>query len=284
MIQRLTVLSFYARQNPAAVSAAAGFFLPGAFCRHFFILCLLSFYASVLSGQERPGISIVAEMTFSEEFLHEVDVLLLCGPGELKRERFQMAGAEILELPLEESPGSRSSCQLLAEPPKGYSASYQVQGGGAYQADRNGCQFSRIEPGQNNSCQITISQDSVRITVYKEWIGASGEEDDVRVSLSCESGVYSGERFINEGSPDGWEIYNIDPGGVLCNVSETVRETFRPDIIDCQGLLILPGKGEECTLVNTKIVKRIEMLNRYGKIVMILLVLAIGLAAVKRLT
>jgi hypothetical protein len=124
----------------------------------------------------------------------------------------------------------------------------------------------------------------VRITVYKEWIGASGEEHDVRVSLSCESGIYSGQRFINEGLPDGWEIHEIDPEGVLCNVSETVRETFRPDIIDCQGLLILPGKGEECTLVNTKIVKRIEMLNRYGKIVMILLVLAIGLAAVKRLT
>ncbi|MCJ7815093.1 MAG: hypothetical protein MUP31_03480, partial [Xanthomonadales bacterium] len=67
-----------------------------------------------------------------------------------------------------------------------------------------------------------------------------------------------------------------------CNVSEEVRDIFRPDIIDCQGLWVLPGKGEECTLINTKIVKRIEMLNRYGKIVMILLVLGIGLVAVRR--
>jgi len=49
-------------------------------------------------------------------------------------------------------------------------------------------------------------------------------------------------------------------------------------------LYIRPGRGEECTLINTKIVKRIEMLNRYGKIVMIVLVLAVGLVAVKRLT
>jgi len=63
-----------------------------------------------------------------------------------------------------------------------------------------------------------------------------------------------------------------------------VRDNFSPDIIDCQGLYILPGKGEECTMLNTKIVKRIETLNRYGKFLMIFLVLAIGLAAVKRFT
>ncbi len=118
--------------------------------------------------------------------------------------------------------------------------------------------------------------------VYLEWIGPSGEEEDVRISLECESGNYSGIRYVNAGKPDGWEIRDIDPEGILCNVSEEVRDNFRPDIIDCQGLWVLPGKGEECTLTNTKIVKRIEMLNRYGKIVMILLVLGIGLVAVKR--
>ena len=122
------------------------------------------------------------------------------------------------------------------------------------------------------------------LTVYVEWIGPSGEEEDVKISLECESGEYSGYRFVNKGSPDGWEIYNIVPEGILCNVSEAVRETFSPDIIDCQGIYILPGRDEECTMVNTKIVKRIEMLNRYGKIVMIVLVLVIGLVAVKRLT
>ena len=122
------------------------------------------------------------------------------------------------------------------------------------------------------------------LTVYVEWIGPSGEERDVQISLECESGEYSGYRYINKGAPDGWEIRGIDPEGILCNVSEKVRETFRPDIIDCQGLYILPGRDEACTMVNTKIVKRIEMLNRYGKIVMIVLVLAVGLVAVKRLT
>ena len=246
--------------------------------------CAMSLCTTALFGQEGTQASIVAEMTFTEKFLDSVDVRFLCSSGELRTDEFQMISGETRELPLLASEGLRARCQLLASAPQGYSASYQVSGEGAYGADRNGCHFSGIRSGQDNRCQIEIAQDPVTITAYLEWIGESGEEDDVRVSLSCESGDYGGERFINEGSPDGWEIRNIDPEGVLCNVSEVVRDSFRPDIIDCQGLLIRPGKGEECTMLNTKIVKRIEMLNRYGKIVMVVLVLAIGLVAVRRMS
>ena len=126
------------------------------------------------------------------------------------------------------------------------------------------------------------TQDPARVVVYKKWVGMSGKAADVRIDLDCESGEYSGYRLINEGEPDGWEIRDVDPEGILCNVSEEVRENYRPDIIDCQGLYILPGHTEECTLVNTRVVKRIEMLNRYGKIVMILLIFGVGLMAVKR--
>ena len=126
------------------------------------------------------------------------------------------------------------------------------------------------------------SPEAARLVVYKKWIGMSGKAADVRIELDCESGDYSGFRMINEGEPDGWEIRDVPPEGILCNVSEEVRENFRPDIIDCQGLYILPGRTEECTLVNTRIVKRIETLNRYGKSVLILGVLAVGLLAMKR--
>ena len=126
------------------------------------------------------------------------------------------------------------------------------------------------------------SPEAARLVVYKKWIGMSGKAADVRIELDCESGNYSGFRMINEGEPDGWEIRDVPPEGILCNVSEEVRENFRPDIIDCQGLYILPGRTEECTLVNTRIVKRIETLNRYGKSVLILGVLAVGLLAMKR--
>jgi len=140
---------------------------------------------------------------------------------------------------------------------------------------------SKIVMAQEDSS--VALEEVATITVYKKWIGTTAEPD-VRISLDCESGDYSGERSINQGSPDGWEIRDVDAEGILCNVSEAVPENFRPDIIDCQGLYLLPGSEEECTLVNTKIVKHIEMLNRYGIFVMIVLFLAVGLVTMKRIS
>ena len=123
---------------------------------------------------------------------------------------------------------------------------------------------------------------SASLTVYLKWVGASGRESDVRISLDCEDGRDYGYRYINEDAAGGWDISGLGAAGMLCNVTEEERDSYRRDIIDCQGLYIVPGAREECTLVNTKIVKRIEMFNRYGVFVLILLVLGVGLIAIRR--
>lgn len=239
-----------------------------------------------------PGWSLVAEdagsatitigLGFEPDFPAAADLQLICSFGEPRQQGITLDSGDSVELHVSGFPPGGGTCQVRAIAVAGYSPEYTVSGGAAYRSDRNGCQFSRFEDAQASHCRVLMRQDPVTLTVYKKWIGGSGEEPDVRISLECESGEYGGFRHINEGSPAGWEISGIHPEGILCNVSETVRDTFRPDIIDCQGLYILPGRGEECTMVNTKIVKRIEMLNRYGKVVMIVLVLLIGLVAMKR--
>lgn len=240
--------------------------------------------ASTLSAEDRSVASIQLMVQFDPRIFETVDVELICSMEKRRSRIYAMTRNEprVLELGHLEERGN--SCQIRALLPAGYTVVYSVSGDNAYRADDNGCQFTDIDPGETSQCRVEVFQKPVRLTVYKKWIGPSGEEPDVQVILECEGGDYSGERFINEGKPDGWDIVNIGPDGVLCNVSEEVRETYRPDIIDCQGLWLLPGKGEECTMLNTKIVKRIEMLNRYGIVVMILLVLGVGLIAVRRLT
>jgi hypothetical protein len=233
-------------------------------------------------GQLDTRASIVVELQFEPDYPGTADFDLLCSFGEPGQRELTLSSGEKLELALTDLNATSGTCQLRALPVPGYAASYSVEGEAAYKADKNGCQYFGFKDGQLNSCRILLKQDPVELTVYKKWLGGSGEEEDVQVSLECESGDYSGYRYVNEGSPDGWEISQFDPEGILCNVSETVRDTFSPDIIDCQGLYIRPGRGEECTLINTKIVKRIEMLNRYGKVVMIVLVLVVGLVAAKR--
>jgi len=243
-------------------------------------------YTGQVLGQGQAGVqaSIVVDLQFEPDYPGAADGHLLCSFGDPRQREITISYGEKLELDLVDFKDSGASCQLWVLPVQGYQVSYAVKGDAAYKADQNGCQFFGFKNGQLNSCQILLTQNPVKLTVYKKWIGGSGEEEDVQVSLECENGDYSGYRYVNEGSPDGWEISQFDPEGILCNVSESVRDTFSPDIIDCQGLYIRPGRGEECTLINTKIVKRIEMLNRYGKVVMIVLVLAVGLVAVRRLT
>jgi hypothetical protein len=227
---------------------------------------------------------LTIDARFEKSRLVELELELMCNSGKPRSEYNTLANDGSFNWTIEFPPNAPTVCQLVARLPAGYSATYSAAGDSPSKSGSDGCQYRRITAGDQNQCRVEVTQDPVRLEVYLEWVGASGDEPDVRVSLECESGEYSGYRYVNAGSPDGWDIRDIDPEGILCNVSEEVRETFRPDIIDCQGLLILPGKGEACTLINTKIVKRIEMLNRYGKVIMILLVLAVGLVAARRLS
>jgi hypothetical protein len=247
------------------------------------LFCAFFLLPLVASGQAAPQKALISvDAQFESSRLPMLDLELLCSQAAPGRESIRLTENAQFDWATGELPGSQSNCALIANLPEGYTASFKVDGSSPQNANATACQFRPIKAGQKRQCQITITQDPVPLMVYLSWIGPSGEEEDVRVDLSCESGEYSGYRYVNEGKPEGWEIRDIDPEGILCNVNERVRDNFRPDIIDCQGLWIRPGKGEECTLTNTKIVKRIETLNRYGQLIMILLVLGVGLIAVKR--
>jgi len=122
----------------------------------------------------------------------------------------------------------------------------------------------------------------VELQVYKKWIGASGNETDVEIHLICRESDLFEPRYINRDQTDGWIIENVPDEGMFCDVREIEQDTFVADVSDCLNLLVIPGQAAECTMVNTKIVKRINMLNRYGLILMIAVMLGAGLAAVRR--
>jgi hypothetical protein len=124
--------------------------------------------------------------------------------------------------------------------------------------------------------------DAAEVLVYKKWVGATGDEAPVAVMLDCQGMGEFHQLKINEDKPDGWLIGDVPANGTYCSVLESVRDSFIPDDRDCQDLLVLPGSSVECTMVNTKRVKRIEMLNRYGVVMLIAFVLGAGLAAVHR--
>ena len=124
--------------------------------------------------------------------------------------------------------------------------------------------------------------DAAEVLVYKKWVGAAGDEEAVQIQLMCKGAGEFHPLSVNEDQPDGWLIADVPESGQTCSVLESVRDSFIPDDRDCRNLLVLPGTSVECTLVNTKRVKRIEMLNRYGVVMLIALIFGAGLAAVHR--
>jgi hypothetical protein len=124
--------------------------------------------------------------------------------------------------------------------------------------------------------------DAAEVLVYKKWVGATGDEAPVEIQLVCRGlGDFHPLR-VNQDEPDGWLIAEVPQSGSYCSVYEAIRDSFIPDESDCRELLVLPGSSVECTLVNTKRVKRIETLNRYGIVMLIAFILGAGLAAVHR--
>jgi hypothetical protein len=181
--------------------------------------------------------------------------------------------------------GVELTCLLGALPIAGQRLSFLGDGGSQVELTEEGCLFSGVKPGHANFCQITIESQQTSLTVYKKWIGASEREADAEVRLHCAAGFAAdaGPRLINQDKPGGWDLGITAADGIECDVFEVEREDFRADISDCQDLIIVPGASEECTMVNTKVVKMIQMLNRYGLVVMILVFMAAGMIAARKM-
>ena len=175
------------------------------------------------------------------------------------------------------------TCLLNAQPLPGHQLSFLGDGGSIFDADSPGCRFTGIRRGHSNFCQVEVEKQETSLTVFKRWIGASKKEQDVDVFLDCGEGRSYRALSINAGEPESWRVDVGLADGLVCSVSEEDSDSWISDTGDCRNLLILPGAREECTVVNTKVVKMIEMLNRYGLVVMILVFMIVGGFAARRI-
>jgi hypothetical protein len=181
-------------------------------------------------------------------------------------------------------PSGRSlNCLLGALPIPGQRLAFRGDGGSEVELTGEGCLFSGVQAGHANFCQIEVEQEHTSLTVYKKWIGTADPEPDVEIRLLCNDGEAPESRQINQDRPGGWKLQVTDPDGLECDVFERERDDFRADISDCQDLIVRPGAREECTMVNTKVVKMIQMLNRYGLFVMIGVFAIAGMVAARRM-
>lgn len=174
-------------------------------------------------------------------------------------------------------------CTLTTQDLPAHLLKYLGDGGSTYDINSTVCRYTNVQPGHANFCQIQVESQETSLTVFKHWIGTSEREEDVMAILDCGPGTDYKSVKINSRRSARWSLDISSEEGLTCNVTEPESEDYTADTRDCQNLVILAGADEECTIVNTKVVKMIEALNRYGLVVMILVFMVAGGFAMRRI-
>jgi hypothetical protein len=222
------------------------------------------------------------DVKLSETDVQALKVFITCegsSPVSLNAE-IPSGGTERYSIPVRVA--GRDACAVQAQAIPGQQFRFLGDGGSRVELKDDGCFFTRVKPGDSNFCLIQIEDKITSITVYKKWVGTSAVEPAVDVFLSCEDKIDYGPKLVSSQSPNGWEIDVAEPEGVLCNVIEAESEAYVADTQDCRNMRILPGSQDECTITNTKVIKLIQVLNRYGLVIMILIFMVVGMFAVRR--
>ena len=229
-----------------------------------------------LAGLGDESASFTVDVKLRGTGVSALEVNIVCGPADSfeTRDAIPVDSSRSFAIPV--PAGQVTICELSARSLPGHQLKFLGDGGSEFDPDSPGCRFTGIRAGHSNFCQIQVENQETSLTVFKRWIGTSKREESVAVYLDCGRGLDHAPLSINEGAPGAWSLDVNDADGFSCTVTEEESEAWIADTSDCENLLIFPGAREECTLVNTKVVKMIEMLNRYGLVIMILVFMGVG--------
>jgi hypothetical protein len=186
-------------------------------------------------------------------------------------------------------------CVITEEVPEGYTPEYS---NGDVNSSES-CEFEEIGAGANFVCFIYNELDPVSLIVNKEWNGVTEEnaisllatadwecrnvlEEPDSDELSTVSGDLSFEGELDSEVVSG--LYPDYGGSSYCTVTEMqlVDSAAEGDDSDCAIVPIGIAQGNSCTIYNTVFFEGIPTLNRYGMLLLALLMLGIGVIGFRR--
>jgi uncharacterized repeat protein (TIGR01451 family) len=244
-----------------------------------------------------PFAALVGRFTvvkiFSDGNPAEVDVEITCNTGLPLHQEFTISqGSPVTFVVTEYTPGEMD-CEITEVVPDDYTPNY-------YNGDVNSpdsCLYEDVGAGAVQACIIYNELEEVTVTVNKEWTGVT-EEDAISLFASADYSCFfvrsspDGDLETIEGSLD-WEgvfdsdliegIYPDYAGSSYCTVSELqLNSAAEGDDSDCAHVPVTLGQSNSCTIYNTVFFEGIPTLNRYGLLLMALLMLGIGAVGFRR--
>lgn len=245
-------------------------------------------------------VAFVVTKDFTDNGTGDAEVHIRCNAGLPLAQDFTLKDEGMVTFTVKDFNAGDMDCQVWEDPiPEGYAVGYtagdEPDGNAAVvEADADGCNFEGVQSG-TFTCDVTNAIEGVQITVYKEWIGVTGDEAfslEADAEYTCYD-VYTSAQggsledvqgmlsFSGVSSED--YITGIYPAasGSYCDVDEpTVPDFVEADTSDCQNVPV--EADASCTLYNTAFFEGIPTLGQYGKALLVLLMLGAGLVTVRR--
>ncbi len=231
---------------------------------------------------------------FSDDNTATVDVTISCNTGLPLTQEFTISEGHQVTFIVDSYAAGEMDCVITEEVPEGYTPEYS--NGEVDSAES--CVFEEVAAGATLACIIYNELDPVIVTVNKEWIGVT-EEGGISLLASAayecrnvleepdsdELSTVSGSLSF-EGELDVEVISNLYPdygGSSYCTVSEMLLDSAAEgDDSDCAVLPIEIAQGNSCTIYNTVFFEGIPTLNRYGMLLLALLMLGVGVIGFRR--
>jgi predicted extracellular nuclease len=242
--------------------------------------------AVVVGGGERATFHVTKD--FDDNNPAEVTVTLSCNTGLPLEQSTMIAEGGHVEFVVGDFIVGTLNCSVSEDVPTGYTPAHNASLGylgiaGSVVSGDTACEYIEISNGQF-LCHITNTLQEVEVTVFKEWIDDNPEYNlpqFAHVELNCSQAGFIGGQYITPAEPG---VFSVFPhyDGETCVVTEEPEVGVLADLEDCDGLYIEPGLDAECTVVNTRLYAGIPTLSQYGLLVLSLLMLLIGVTAVRR--
>jgi len=246
---------------------------------------------------------------FTDDNPSEVMVSIDCNTGLILDQSKLISEANHVVFVVTDFDSATLDCHISEVIPGGYSPSYEagiLDGeSNAVTADELGCHFESVEFGEFY-CDIVNTPDPVNVVIEKVWVidgsGGDGVDTGYELRLYCDAEIVGGsdeycyvngiskvvngtiwcDTFYGEDS----DIFTsqVIPGypSSQCWVHETAYENYVEIDNGCKDLVVSAGQGDSCVITNTVFFEGIPTLGQYGKILLVMLMLGVGMVGFRR--
>lgn len=222
---------------------------------------------------------------FSDGNPAEVEVTLSCNTGLPLQQTTAIAEGDPVNFVITDYDPGTLDCDVTETVPEGYTASYDNGAG----PSPEGCSYEDVLGGQN-ACVVTNTLDPVEVAVTKTWIDENPQFNALNTASaewSCDnvaSGDSSGALEFFGDDTASFQVFPSWDGGTTCEITEVDVPDggVETDDSGCASIVVFPGTGGECEIVNTRLYAGIPALDHLGLTVLTLILLVTGWAAFRR--